>query len=210
MYIWVLWGLIGGRYSCELLYNTIPRLFVQSLRIPFLRNFNRDINEHLRNKTNIHKRRTSMNSSPSFTCNSLATSLSFLYGAINAVTTIVPESANSLATSPIRLIFSFRSSSENPRSLFNPKRMLSPSKRYAVIPLCSSACSNATAIVDFPEADSPVIHIVNPGWPRSFVLSGLVTLPSWKVIFVAIGVRRFVNAGEKGQVRARRFFRICG
>jgi len=127
-----------------------------------------------------------MNSSPSFTCNSLATSLSFLYGAINAVTTIVPESANSLATSPIRLIFSFRSSSENPRSLFNPKRMLSPSKRYAVIPLCSSACSNATAIVDFPEADSPVIHIVNPGCPRSFVLSGLVTLPSWKVMFVAI------------------------
>src|SRR5271170_7757759 len=106
MYIWLLWGLIGGRYSRELLYNTIPCLFVQSLRIPFLSNLNRDVNEHLSNKTtNTHQKRASMNSRPSFTCNSRATSLSFLYGAINAVTTTVPESANSLATSPIRLIF---------------------------------------------------------------------------------------------------------
>ena len=39
-----------------------------------------------------------------------------------------PASTNSLATSPIRRMFSIRSLSEKPRSPFNPCRTLSPSK----------------------------------------------------------------------------------
>ena len=46
-----------------------------------------------------------------------------------------PDSANNLATSATRLIFSWRSSSENPRSEFKPNLMLSPSKLKAGIPL---------------------------------------------------------------------------
>src|ERR1700712_4808436 len=91
----------------------------------------------------------------------------------------VDESANSLATwttgvnegkymkrklytSAILRIFSFRSFSEKPRSLFSPKRTLSPSKRYAAMPRCKRCCSSAVAMVDFPEAERPVNQIVKP------------------------------------------------
>jgi hypothetical protein len=49
------------------------------------------------------------------------------YGEMNAVSTIAPASVNSFATSPMRRMFSVRSAGLKPRSLFRPKRMLSPS-----------------------------------------------------------------------------------
>lgn len=49
-----------------------------------------------------------------------------MYGEMNEVIAMLPESAKSLATSPIRRMFSLRSASEKPRSLLRPKRMLSP------------------------------------------------------------------------------------
>jgi hypothetical protein len=67
-----------------------------------------------------------------------------------------------LLTSAIRLMFSFRSFSENPKSLFSPKRTLSPSNRYAASPRCRRCCSSAVAMVDLPEAESPVNQIVKP------------------------------------------------
>lgn len=67
-----------------------------------------------------------------------------------------------LPTSAILLIFSLRSFSENPKSLFSPNRTLSPSRRYAATPRCRRCCSRAVATVDFPEADRPVSQSVNP------------------------------------------------
>lgn len=71
-------------------------------------------------------------------------------------------SANSLATSEMRRMFSLRSFSEKPRSLFRPKRTLSPSRRYAASPRCRRCCSRAVATVDLPEADRPVNQMVKP------------------------------------------------
>jgi hypothetical protein len=65
-------------------------------------------------------------------------------------------------TSAIRLIFSLRSVSENPKSLLSPNRTLSPSKRYAAKPKCNRCCSSAVAIVDFPDAERPVNQTVKP------------------------------------------------
>ena len=50
-------------------------------------------------------------------------------GEMKAVSTIRPASAISLATSPTRRMFSTRSASVKPRSLFSPWRTLSPSSR---------------------------------------------------------------------------------
>ena len=61
--------------------------------------------------------------------------LSAINGEINAVITTKPASTINLATSPIRLIFSILSASVNPRSLFNPCLILSPSKIKDLIPL---------------------------------------------------------------------------
>ena len=68
-------------------------------------------------------------------------------------------------------MFSFRSLSEKPRSLFSPNRTLSPSRRYAARPRCKRCCSSAVAIVDLPEAERPVNQIVKPLWPRSSLRS---------------------------------------
>jgi hypothetical protein len=115
-------------------------------------------------------------------CKSRAIFRSALYGEMNDVKAIVEESAKSFATyqtrthqqdlfslqrrlattSAILLIFSFRSFSEKPRSLFSPNRTLSPSRRYAAKPRCKRFCSSAVAMVDLPEAESPVNHIVKP------------------------------------------------
>jgi hypothetical protein len=65
-------------------------------------------------------------------------------------------------TSAILLMFSFRSFSEKPKSLFSPNRTLSPSRRYAASPRCKRCCSRAVATVDFPDADKPVSQIVKP------------------------------------------------
>jgi hypothetical protein len=77
-------------------------------------------------------------------------------------------------TSAIRRMFSSRSLGENPRSLFNPKRTLSPSNRYVARPKCRRCCSNAVAMVDLPEADRPVNQTVAPFCLRS-------SLRSWRV-----------------------------
>lgn len=76
-------------------------------------------------------------------------------------------------TSAIRLMFSFRSFSENPRSLFSPKRTLSPSNLYAATPVCRRCCSSAVATVDFPDAERPVNQIVKPRCLRN-------SLRSWR------------------------------
>ncbi len=108
---------------------------------------------------------------------------------MNDVIAMVEESANSFATyrwiqhqrrhfsrrgwytSPILRMFSLRSFSEKARSLFKPKRMLSPSRRYAAYPRCKRCCSSAVAIVDFPDADRPVNQIVKPCCFRKEFLS---------------------------------------
>ena len=71
----------------------------------------------------------------------------------------------------MRRMFSLRSFSEKPRSLFRPNRTLSPSNRYEASPRCSRCCSSAVATVDLPEADRPVNQMVNPRWPRSVLRS---------------------------------------
>ena len=55
-------------------------------------------------------------------------------------------------TSPILRMFSLRDFSSNPRSLFNPKRTLSPSRRYENLCRCKRCCSSAHAIVDYITA----------------------------------------------------------
>jgi hypothetical protein len=74
-------------------------------------------------------------------------------------------------TSAIRLMFSLRLFSSKPRSLLSPKRTLSPSRRYAASPRCSRCCSSAVAIVDLPDAESPVNQMVNPRCLRSVLRS---------------------------------------
>ena len=79
-------------------------------------------------------------------------------GLMKAVSTISPASAISLATSPIRRIFSIRSASVKPRSLFSPWRTLSPSSRKVCRFINASFFSTALAMVDLPEPESPVNH----------------------------------------------------
>lgn len=136
--------------------------------------------------------KTSMNSSSGSSgncwdfaaCRSRATWRSALYGEMKEHIEIVEESAKSLETCPehqfifrpplascvscaahtsaILLMFSFLSFSEKPKSLFSPKRTLSPSRRYAANPRWSRCCSSAVAMVDFPDAERPVNHMVMP------------------------------------------------
>jgi hypothetical protein len=48
-------------------------------------------------------------------------------------------------------------------------------------------CGRVNAILlTLPLALSPVSHMVSPRWPNSCDLSSLLTMPAWKVIFVAI------------------------
>jgi hypothetical protein len=136
-------------------------------------------------------------------CRSRAVFLSARYGEMKEVNAIVDESANNFATcehfswpypgnganycffftSPILLMFSFLSRSENPRSLFNPKRTLSPSSRYAEYPKCNKCCSSAVAMVDLPDADKPVNQIVKPRCFLSWLRSRRVR-PGCHVIFL--------------------------
>ena len=66
-----------------------------------------------------------------------------------------PESANNFPTSATLLIFSSLSSGANPRFLFNPVLMLSPSNPYAGIPLETKYSSTAKEIVVFPAPERP-------------------------------------------------------
>jgi hypothetical protein len=116
-------------------------------------------------------------------CSSRACLRSALKGEMKDVMAIVDESAKSFATckgicqlanslagvfcakcrtSAILRMFSFRSFSLNPRSLFSPNRTLSPSRRYAANPRWRRCCSSAVAMVDLPDADSPVNQMVKP------------------------------------------------
>ena len=92
---------------------------------------------------------------------SLALCLSDLNGEINDVNTISPASFISLATSAIRRMFSIRSSSSNPRLLFSPIRMLSPSRSMVCLPFILRSFSSAFARVDFPDPERPVSHSVS-------------------------------------------------
>ena len=95
-------------------------------------------------------------------------------------------------TSDIRLIFSPRSRSLNPKSLFSPNRTLSPSSRYAATPRLSRCCSRAVAMVDLPLADRPVNQSVKPCWWRSAVRS-LCVSEGCHVMFlkIKVGIRWF-------------------
>ena len=75
---------------------------------------------------------------------------------------ITVESANSLDTSAIRRMFSDRSSAEKPKFRLRPCRTLSPSKRYDRWPSKRNRCSRARAMVDLPDAESPVSQMVKP------------------------------------------------
>ncbi len=122
-------------------------------------------------------------------------------------------------TSPILRIFSLRDFSSNPRSLFRPKRTLSPSNLYVNLCRCSKCCSRAHAIVDcqcgivrslnikcyayptFPLALSPVNQIVTPLCCRRSTLSSMLTDPGEIVSDRAL----FVN-----QIQTRMECDICG
>ena len=58
----------------------------------------------------------------------------FLKGETNEHSATTPESANNRPTSATLRMFSSLSSGENPRFLFNPVRMLSPSNPYDGMP----------------------------------------------------------------------------
>lgn len=60
-----------------------------------------------------------------------------------------------------------------------------PSSLYAATPLCSRCCSNAVAIVDFPDAERPVSQMVIPSWPRYLFRSSRVS-PWCQVMFLYI------------------------
>lgn len=75
--------------------------------------------------------------------NSIAKTFTSSNGLIKATIHIRPASANNLATSATRRIFSTRSVGENPRLLFRPHRILSPSRQYAGKPLLTIYSSNA-------------------------------------------------------------------
>lgn len=105
-------------------------------------------------------------------------------------------------TSDILLIFSPRSLSLKPKSLFSPNRTLSPSSRYAARPRQSRYCSRAVAMVDLPLADRPVSQSVKPCWWRRAERSLRVS-EGCHVMFLrkkrgGSDVRWFVEAGEFG------------
>ena len=96
---------------------------------------------------------------------------------------MIPASRNNAAISPILRIFSFRSSSEKPRSELIPHRILSPSKRYTAFPASFSIFSNSTAIVDFPEPDKPVNQTTFPCCPNTRQRSSYDTLFFCQITF---------------------------
>lgn len=99
----------------------------------------------------------------------------------------------------MRLMFSLRSLSLKPKSLFSPNRMLSPSSLYAARPRCRRCCSSAIAMVDFPEAERPVNQRVKPCCLRRVLRSCVVTADECHVMFLGggeWGKRGIVGYGE--------------
>lgn len=135
-------------------------------------------------------------------------------GLIKATMHIKPASANNFATSAIRRIFSTRSISENPRFLFKPQRILSPSKQYAGKPLLTIYSSKAKleskiqnsdwtkkmtissvtyATVDFPAPDRPwkTKRKLNQYWLLLRYLPVNQTVDPWKVPRCPSATERF-------------------
>lgn len=110
-----------------------------------------------------------------------------------------PLSANSLATSATRRMFSSRSVWLNPRFLFKPVRTLSPSSPYAGMPRDTRNASSSKAIEVFPAPENPVSQTVQPRkplhrpkfWPRK----ARVTWCFCSVTFVAT-CRHWNEEGE--------------
>ena len=79
-------------------------------------------------------------------------------GEMNEQITIKPASTINLATSDARLMFSVRSASSKPRSLFKRDRRSSPSRWKARYPMDTSFSVTMLPMVVFPLADRPVSH----------------------------------------------------
>jgi len=85
----------------------------------------------------------------------------------------MPHSQKRLLTSAMRRIFSIRSFSEKPRFLFNPLRILSPSRTWVKIPCSNSVFSRFRANVLLPDPESPVNQITKARCLRSDSFSNL-------------------------------------
>src|SRR5690606_27272441 len=112
-------------------------------------------------------------------------------------------------TSPILRIFSVRSSGENPRFLFKPCLILSPSKIYVLMPHLCNLFSISTHSDDFPAPDNPVNHKMALLCPWSFCLSFLVTCPLCQTILVDMTNKLlycFIDKTMKQFLLARLFF----
>ena len=104
---------------------------------------------------------------------------------MKAVMAMMPASQNSLATAPMRRMFSSRSWAEKPRpnrlansspwrslsmagAAFRPWRMLSPSRTKLCMPAECSLWSTRLATVLLPQALRPVNQTTQPAWPLRF------------------------------------------
>ena len=185
MYLCIVRLFIGRRYPCEILDFACPCFLIQSLWIPLLgnldRNFNEDFNERdcsvavlasrdMQIPCNSSIRSIRRDERGQSNCGGISEELRNL-SSHGLSARLISLQQRFATTSAILLIFSFRSFSEKPRSLFSPNRTLSPSRRYAARPRCKRFCSSAVAIVDLPEAERPVNHIVKPLWPLSALRS---------------------------------------
>ena len=103
---------------------------------------------------------------------------------MNDTSVIIPESAKSLETSPMRRMFSSRPSGEKSTLELRPWRMLSPSSTCAILPFWNSACSSVYATVDLPEPDRPVNHSTQPFWFIAFSRVAVSTEPSCHLMLV--------------------------
>lgn len=90
---------------------------------------------------------------------------------------MMPLSAKSLPTSPIRLMFSSRSWGEKPRFLLRPCLTLSPSSRAVSLPRSSRACSSVQATVLLPDPDRPVNQRTHPFCSRRSSFCSVLTPP---------------------------------
>ncbi|OWY92760.1 Adenylylsulfate kinase [Phytophthora megakarya] len=97
-----------------------------------------------------------------FLCNSRTSSRRARKGDTSATSVITPASENSADISPTRRTLSARSSSEKPKSRFNPMRTLSPSSRYVWTRRRSSSFSSARPTVLLPLPERPVNQSVAP------------------------------------------------
>ena len=80
----------------------------------------------------------------------------FLKGLMKLVRHTMPPSANSLATSEIRRMFSSLSWGVKLRFLLRPVRMLSPSSEYEGMPWLTRYSSRANEMVVLPAPDRPI------------------------------------------------------